>query len=96
MIAQVRPPPSLPAKRLFFLVIACGLMARCWSRLNAAIGQEAFEEGTAHARPQSSSCPKRNLIRSSICRTAAGPIGADEMARPTSARGGDARCPPLR
>lgn len=28
MVAQVRPPPSLPANRLFFLVIAWGLIAR--------------------------------------------------------------------
>ncbi len=28
MVAQVRLPPSLPANRLFFLVIVCGLMAR--------------------------------------------------------------------
>ena len=28
MVAQVLPPPSLPANRLFFLVIAWGLIAR--------------------------------------------------------------------
>lgn len=27
-VAQVRPPPSLPANRLFFLVIVWGLIAR--------------------------------------------------------------------
>ena len=50
MVAQVRPPASLPAKRLFFLVIVCGLMARSTmleSSSIAAVGEEAFEDGTA-------------------------------------------------
>ncbi len=47
MVAQVRPAPSLPAKRLFFLVIVGGLMGDVGVELNAAVGEEAFEDGAA-------------------------------------------------
>ncbi len=50
MVAQLVPPPSLPAKSEFFLVMAWGLIARSTLddvgvELDAAVGQEALEDG---------------------------------------------------
>ena len=37
IVAQVLPPPSLPAKRLFFLVIVWGLIARSTMLLSSSM-----------------------------------------------------------
>ena len=50
MVAQALPPPSLPAKRLFFLVMACGLnrpFDDVGVDLDAPVGEEALQRRSA-------------------------------------------------